>query len=216
MTSLLNSIKAVIFDMDGLVIDSEPFWDKADNELLRRRGKKYSSEVRKHILGRGQRESMEYFKNEFGLSGEIDDLIEERLSILYELLLPQMTLMEGAREAVNKFYKRGFLLAIATGGHRKENVIKILLKLGLAEYFFVIVTFQDAARGKPAPDIYLKMAELLGVAPEHCLVLEDSPNGVVAGKAAGMIVYGVNKDEDINRKLKNSGADKVFRSLLEI
>lgn len=211
-----DDIKAVIFDLDGLIIDSEPFWDKADTELLRRRNKQYSTEVRKNILGRAQRESMKYFKNEFGLSEEIDELVDERLSILYNLLLSRMTIMEGTMEIINKLHKKGLLMAMATGGHMREGVIKILSKLGLAEYFPVIVTFHDVARGKPAPDVFLKASELLYIAPKHCLVLEDSPNGVIAGKAAGMMVYGVNKDKDIYSKLKDVGADRVFRTLLEI
>lgn len=215
MNQFLN-IKAVIFDLDGLIIDSEPFWDKADTELLRRRGKKYSSEVRKQILGRSQRESMEYFRKELGLSEDIDKLIDERLSILYEMLLSQIIFMEGASEIIDKLHRKGISMALATGGHKKDGVIRILSMLGIVDYFSVIVTFQDVYRGKPASDAFLKAAELLEVAPECCLVLEDSPNGVIAGKAAGMKVYGVNKDEDIYRKLKDAGADKALRSLSEI
>lgn len=215
MTKFSN-IKAVIFDFDGLMIDSEPFWDKADTELLRRRSKTYSFEVRKNILGRSQRESMEYFKNEFGLSEEIEKLIDERLIILYELMLPQVKLMEGVEEVIKRLNKKGLLMALATGGHRKDGVIKILSMLGIIDYFPVIVTFQDINKGKPAPDAFVKTAELLKIAPELCLVLEDSPNGVIAGKSAGMMVYGVNKDKDIYDELKDAGADRVFRTLVEL
>jgi len=86
----------------------------------------------------------------------------------------------------------------------------------LSNYFSVIVSSDQVKKGKPYPDVYLFTAKLLFLEPNDCLVLEDTVNGVLAGKAAGMEVFGVNKDEKIKKELKNAGADKVFSSLLEI
>jgi len=88
--------------------------------------------------------------------------------------------------------------------------------VGLEAYFSVLVSGDDVPKSKPAPDIYLRTAELLHVAPEQCLVLEDAPNGVAAGKAAGMTVIGVNQDENMHKKLKEAKADEVVHTVEEI
>jgi HAD superfamily hydrolase (TIGR01509 family) len=211
--NIISDIKAVIFDMDGLMIDSEPFWAKTDKIFLEGHSIPYTPEINLHIMGMGQREIMEYFKKEFGLTGDTHELIDERRELLYTFLLADVKLLEGVEEIVISLYKKGFPLAIATTGHAKEKVEKILEKVGLESYFSVIVSGDDVGNGKPAPDIYLKTAELLHVDPSVCLVFEDAPNGVKSGKAAGMTVYGINKDENIYQRLKEAGADDVFQSL---
>lgn len=208
-------IRAVIFDFDGLLIDSESIWDKTDKTLLGERNILYSMETREKIRGLGQKESIELFKKELGLSGETKKLIEERRRIFYKLALTNLRLLDGAEEFV-KNLSQNFVLAIATGGHKKEKVLEILSRLNLADYFSTIVSSDEVSNGKPHPDIFIYTAEKLGVLASQCLVLEDAVNGVLAGKRAGMTVFGVNKDEKIREKLKETGADKVFSSLNEV
>jgi HAD superfamily hydrolase (TIGR01509 family) len=212
----LQNIRAGLFDFDGLIINSEPFWEKADEAILREQDKEYTLNARIHMLGKGLRESTEYFKQTFGLGKSVDELIEERSALMYNFLLPNAKLMDGVVELIYSFHKKGIVLAVVTGGHKKEKVVEILDSFGLDLYFPVVITREDVKRGKPAPDPFLKAASALGVKSEECLVLEDSPSGVVSGKAAGMVVYGVNGDREILEKLREAGADRVFGSLEEI
>jgi len=108
-----------------------------------------------------------------------------------------------------------YKLAVATGGHNKVGAEKILTDVGIRNYFDAVVSSDDVKRGKPEPDVYLEVAKQLGVRPPSCLVIEDSVNGVESGKAAGMIVVGVNAGLPDRSELTDSGADKVISSLEE-
>lgn len=209
-------IQAVIFDLDGLLIDSESIWQETDKELLKRRGIVYQGIVRNKIRGLGQREVMELFKREFGVAQDTDELISERRAIFYSLAKKGLKLLPGAIEIVKELHKKGYALAIATGGHRKEKIKEILNQFGLSNYFSLLISSDEVVNGKPAPDVYLATAARLGVEPLNCLVLEDAVNGVLAAKNAGMKVFGVNKNLQIRTKLKEAGANKVFPSLEEI
>jgi len=211
-----SHIKAVIFDMDGLLIDSEPYWAKADEVFLEGHSIPYTPQINLHIMGMGQREIIEYYKNEFGLTGDTQELITERKKLLYAFLLATVKLLDGVKEIVISLHKKNILLAIATTGHTREKAREILGKVGLESYFSVIVSGDDVEKGKPAPDIYLKAAEFLQIEPGRCLVFEDAPNGVKAGKAAGMIVFGINKEDELYKNLEEAGADEIFRSLKEL
>lgn len=209
-------IQAVIFDLDGLLINSESIWQKTDKELLKRRGIVYQGIVRNKIRGLGQKEVMELFKMEFGVAQDTDTLISERRTIFYSLAKKGLKLLPGAREIIKELYKKDYALAIATGGHRKEKIKEILNQFGLSNYFSLLISSDEVVNGKPAPDVYLATAARLGVEPLNCLVLEDAVNGVLAAKNAGMKVFGVNKNLQIRTKLKEAGANKVFLSLEEI
>ena len=208
--------KVAIFDMDGLMIDSEPYWAKADQAFFEKYNKPYKPEINQHIMGMGQREIMEFYKKEFGFEGNTQILIRERKNLLYEFLFIDITLLDGVKEIIRALYQEGIILAVATSGHTVEKAQSILNKVGLQNYFSRVVSGDDVEKSKPAPDIYLKTAELLFVQPHVCLVFEDAPNGVQAGKAAGMSVFGVNKDPDLYQKLQVAGADSVFKSFKEI
>ena len=214
--NISSNIKACIFDMDGLLIDSEPFWEKADAKFFANHDKKHSPEINKHIMGMGHKQIIQYFKDEYAFEGDNEDLIKERVALFYELFLKEISSMDGAVDLVTKLHDKNIPLAIATSGHTAMKANELLEKLHIATYFKLFITGYDVKNSKPAPDIYLKTAEELKVDPSHCLVFEDAPNGVKAGKAAGMSVFGVNKDKAIYAKLKEAGADKVFYSLTEV
>ena len=211
-----RQIKAVIFDVDGLMIDSEPYWYQTTEAFFKKYNKPFHPSIHSHIRGRGLHDIIEYFKKEHGFVGDTDALVAERKEMLYELLLKDVALMEGAEELISKLYKKRMPLAIATSAHTKDKLELMLNKFGIVKMFKFFVSGEDIKKAKPAPDIYLKTAELLHVDPSFCLVFEDAPNGVKAGKAAGMIVYGINKDEDFYSKLIEVGADEVFHSLKEV
>lgn len=209
-------IKAVIFDMDGLLIDSEPYWRQTTEAFFAKHNKVFSEEGHRYIHGRGLRDIIEYFKREWGFEGDTDALIEERKEMLYEFLLKNLSLMDGAESLIHALDKKIIPMAIATSGHSRQRTKEILGALGVEHGFSVLVSGEDVKQAKPSPDIYLKTAELLTVEPKHCLVFEDAPNGVKAGKAAGMFVVGVNSDVAIAKKLQESGADNVLTSLKQV
>lgn len=209
-------MKAVIFDLDGLLIDSEASWRKATALFFERHNKEYTDEISEKIMGMGLKEITEFFKTTYGFTGDTDVLVDERRNLMYESLMKDLTLMPGAKQVIEYLYSRHIPLAIATSGHTKEKTKEIGEKLGIKNYFTAFVSGDDFEKAKPAPDMYLAAAKMLRVAPIDCLVFEDAPNGVIAGKAAGMQVYAVNKDALLQEKLQRAGADKVFSSLEEV
>lgn len=211
-----SNIKAVIFDLDGLLIDSEPSWAEADKILLGKRGYVPTEEIFLKRLGTGIKQTIEIYKEEFGLTEDTQSLIDERLILFFEILEKNLALMTGARELIAELYSANMKLAIASSGPYENNIDGIVNKLEIKKHFSVILTGEDAKNAKPAPDIFYLAVERLGISSRESLVLEDAPNGVIAGKAAGMTVYGVNKDKNIAKELKKAGADEVFDSLSEI
>lgn len=211
-----SHIKAVIFDMDGLLIDSEPYWKKTTEAFFAKHNKPFHPRVHEYAHGRGLRDIVEYFKSEWGFEGDTDALIAERKQVLYELLLKELALMEGADKLIRALHKKRIPLAIATSGHSRERTKEILGKVGLEKIFAVLVSGEEVSHAKPDPEIYVKTAKLLTVKSENCLIFEDAPNGVLSGKDAGMFVIGVNTEQEIAEKLQKSGADKVVASLKEV
>lgn len=214
--ALLAGARAVIFDLDGLLVDSEPAWARADELFLARRNVACPGDLDELLLGVGQQEALEVFRSRFGIRGNDEELIAERRGLLYQVLLADLRVMEGARELVGDLSRSGMVLAVATGGHDGVRARDILERAGLWGFFSVVVSSDEVKRGKPHPDVFLLTAERLGVVPPDCVVLEDAPNGVLAARSAGMRVIGVNGDETVQEELGRSGADAVVASLKEI
>lgn len=211
-----KEIKAVIFDMDGLLIDSEPSWNEGDAQFLKEKGIPLPPDIITLTLGLGQKEALAVFRERLGLTGDDEVLTRQRKGFFYTELFKDLRLMEGAEALVKNFFVKGYKLAIASGGHTVEKQKEILKLLFLDKYFSVFVSSDNVERGKPFPDLFLKTARDLSVHSSECLVLEDAPNGIKAAKAAGMMVYGVNADENLRQDLEKVNPDKVLSSLLEI
>lgn len=216
MIKIPEHIKAVIFDLDGLLIDSERFWDEADTVLLKKRGFTPTHELFLKRLGTGHMPTMQIYKDEFGLEESTEALGADRLNIFYDILWKDLQLMEGARDLIEGLRDRQIALAIATGGHTQENLARILKELNISSHFSSLVTGTEVARQKPFPDIFLKAAEGLQIKPADCLVFEDAPSGVKAAKTAGMLAWGINKSHAAQKALQEAGADAVFASLVEV
>lgn len=184
-----NKIKGVIFDLDGLLVDSEPINFEADSVLLSEFGVNYTKEDHQNVLGRPIIAGLEFYIKRFGLKISIPEMIEKRKKHQL-ILIPKIKLMPGAIEALNLCRERELKLALATSGFREyaEEVIK---NCGVADYFEVTLTADDVKNGKPDPEIFLLSARKLGLSPSECLVLEDSLAGVTAGLAAGCRVIAV-------------------------
>jgi HAD superfamily hydrolase (TIGR01509 family) len=179
-------IDAVVFDLDGLLLDSEQLWDEVREELARERGGRWSERAQADMMGMSSPEWSRYMHDVVGLSESPDEIAEEvvrRMEARYRERLP---LIPGARVAVERLAAR-WPLALASSSNRP--LIDLALETGgLAPFFAATVSSEEVARGKPAPDVYLEAARRLGAEPAQCAAVEDSSNGLRAAHAAGMRV----------------------------
>jgi HAD superfamily hydrolase (TIGR01509 family) len=179
-------IDAVVFDLDGLLIETEEVWDEVREALVRERGGRWTEAAQRDMMGMSSREWSQYIHDELGLEEspeKINDLVVERMAERYREHLP---LLPGAVEAVERIAAR-WPLAVASSSNRP--LIDLVLELsGLARQFRATVSSEEVPRGKPAPDVYLEAARRLGVAPELTAAVEDSEAGIRAASTAGMRV----------------------------
>jgi len=175
-------IDAVIFDMDGVLIDSEPAWEQARKSLFLENGLEYPPEITQTLMGMNSTEWSHYLR-ERGIPLPEEKIVEEVLGRVAASLKEDLHLMPGAVEVVRTLAERW---PLAIGSSANREIITLVLDLaGIRDAFGVIVSSAEVPRGKPAPDTYLRAAELLGVPAERCAVIEDSANGIRAGHAAG-------------------------------
>lgn len=206
-------IRACIFDMDGLLLDSEHIWFRVNKAFLARRGCEYNLEMRRAVLGRRERETTETLARACGISEPLESLVKERKAVMLQEFrsAPDLRLMPGARELLESL-KGKFPLALASSSPR-ELVEIAVGRTDIAGYFSVIVAGEDVPNGKPSPDPFLLAAQRLNVPPADCLVFEDAPNGVAAAKAAGMRCVAVCHAHSPREHLRD--ADLVLDSLAE-
>lgn len=188
---MLEHVKGVIFDLDGSLVDSMWIWVEMDHEYI----KDYHLTVPEHFYeemeGMSFTETAQYFVETFPeLNRTAEEMKEEWVRRAARKYCTEVKLKKGAFEFLQLLKQKGIPAGIATSNGR-EIVEGFLEANGLTEYFQTVWTSCDVNAGKPAPDVYLKAAESLGVAPEHCLVFEDVPKGIQAGKNAGMHVCAV-------------------------
>jgi HAD superfamily hydrolase (TIGR01509 family) len=180
-------IDAVVFDMDGVLVDTEHLWDEVREELTAEWGGRYTPEAQQAMMGMSSHEWSRYLQDVVGLRGPPDVINAEvvrRMLARYEVDLP---VEPGAVDAVRGLAEAGFRLALASSSNR-ELIDTVLRRLGLTSLFEVTVSSEEVARGKPAPDVYLETARRLDVDPTRCAAVEDSGSGIRAAHAAGMHV----------------------------
>ncbi len=183
-------IEAVIFDLDGSMVDSMWLWKAIDIEYLGRFGITLPEDLQNCIEGMSFSETAAYFKERFSLPDDLETIKAEWNRMAWDKYACEVPVKEGVRELLQYCASHGIKAGIATSNSRQlvENVVSVH---GLTSYFDCIMTGCDVARGKPAPDIYLAVAKELDAAPENCLVFEDIVPGIQSGKAAGMKVCAV-------------------------
>lgn len=196
---MLHNIEAVIFDLDGSLVDSMWMWKQIDIEYLGKFGIGLPEGLQSDIEGMSFSETAEYFKKRFDLADPVEKIKEDWNAMAWDKYSYEVPLKNGVEDFLDVCRNRGILLGIATSNSR-ELVEQIVMVHGLDNYFSCIMTGCDVAKGKPAPDIYLAVARELGVAPEQCLVFEDIIPGIQAGKAAGMRVCAVEDAYSISQK----------------
>lgn len=191
---MLQDIKAIIFDMDGSLVDSMWIWKQIDIEYLSKYGydssDKAIAEFQANIEGMSFRETAEYMHANFDIPRSTEEMMDDWNRMAWEKYEKEVFLKKGAFEFLLECRKKGIQLGIASSNSR-ELVDNVIRARNLEGFFSVIITGSDGLPGKPAPDMYLEAARKLLVEPVHCLVFEDIPKGITAGKAAGMRVCAV-------------------------
>lgn len=207
----LDSIKAIIFDMDGLMIDSERLYFDVERALARNYGKEVSDETLMKMMGRSPLEAMSIYAMDLGFDISSEELLRLRNDMFVDRLRNEVSAMKGLYEMLNRFEGK-LKMAIATGS--PEEFLRIVMdKLKIEKYFDVLQPSDEIKEGKPNPEIYLKAAEKLKVLPSECIVLEDSCNGALAGKRAGC--YTIAVPSEYTCKQDFSFVDYIARDLYD-
>jgi HAD superfamily hydrolase (TIGR01509 family) len=207
-------IDAVVFDLDGVLLQTEELWDEVREGLARERGGRYGPEQQRAMMGMSSTEWSRYMHEVVGVPDPPEAISEEvvrRMAARYREKLP---LIPGAREAVDRLAAR-WPLGLASSSNRP--LIELALELsGLARFFRAVVSSEEVPRGKPAPDVYLEAARRLGVPPERCAAVEDSHSGIRSAKAAGMRVVAIPNPSYPPDEAALAEADLVLESLAEL
>jgi HAD superfamily hydrolase (TIGR01509 family) len=205
---------AAIFDMDGLLIDSEPLWQEAEINCFKPLGVPVTVELCRATAGQRLDEVLELWHDRFGWTGPSCKEMHQRIMLeVTRLMMDRGEALPGVIEQMNSLQAAGLKLAIASSSP-PELIAAVVGKLGLADYLAVTHSGTHELRGKPDPAVFLSTAGKLGVAPENCLVFEDAPAGVMAGHRAGMYVVAVPSVFDMDDP-GFSVADQVLESLLD-
>ena len=182
-------IEAVVFDLDGVLLDSEQVWHGVREQLTREHDGRWQDRAHVEMMGMSSVEWSRYMHDELGVPDAPEEISAEVVRRLEDVYRERLPLIDGAREAVEQL-AASWPLGLASSSNRE--LIDLVLELSkLAPFFSVTVSSEEVARGKPAPDVYLEATGRLGVPPERCAAVEDSRNGIRAAKAAGMRVIAI-------------------------
>jgi len=207
-------IEAVIFDLDGVLVDSEKAWASARKQLVRERGGAWHGDAVRVMMGMSSQEWSRYMHEQLGAAMAPAQIVREVVRRLEGLYRERLPLMPGAREAVASLAER-WRLGLASSANRP--IIELVLDLAdMRGLFAATVSSEEVPRGKPAPDVYLEAARRVGSEPSHCAAVEDSTNGLRAADAAGMLVVALpNRDYPPTDRVLRL-ADVVIESLQQV
>ena len=212
---MAQAFRAVIFDLDGILADSEPWWNKIDAQLLAEYGVTYRGEHHRNVLGVSYRLAIEFYKKAFGISAPTEELIRRRGEIAAEFFANRIGIFPATRQVLEALQRMKLRPAVATSSV-SASARPFLDRHQLTTFFDVIVTGDEIERGKPHPDIYLLAAEKLGVTPNECLVIEDALSGIAAAKSANMRVAAIPDRRFVDPREYKNGADYLLKGLSEI
>ena len=182
-------IDAVIFDLDGVILDSEQVWNEVREGLARERGGRWSERATVDMMGMSSAEWSRYMHDVVGLEDPPEEINSEVLRRMLERYTRELPLIDGAVDAVRRLAER-WPLGLASSSNR-ELIDRVLEVAGLGAYFRATVSSEEVGRGKPAPDVYLEAARRLDVEPSRCAAIEDSANGIRSAHAAQMLVVAI-------------------------
>ena len=205
---------AVIFDLDGVLVDSEGVWNDARRDIALQHGGRWPAGAQRAMMGMSSTEWSSYMHTELGVLLTPEQISEEVVARLAALYRERLPLIPGAREAVSGL-AQDWPLGLASSANRP--IIELVLDLsGLRTFFKATVSSEEVSRGKPAPDVYLEAAARLGVAAGRCAAIEDSSNGLRSAAAAGMTVFAVPNREFPPSDDALALADEVLDSLTQL
>jgi len=207
--------RAVIFDLDGVLADSELWWSEIDAKLLAQYGVNYRGEYHRNVLGVSYRLAVEFYKKVFDLSVPAEEMMRQRAEIAIDFFANRVGLFPSAKRVLKELRQMNLRLAVATSSV-SASVRPFLNRHNLTSLFDVIVTGDEIERGKPQPDIYLRAAEKLSLAADECLVIEDALSGIAAAKAAKMRVAAIPDTRFVDPREFEKEADYLLSSLSEI
>ena len=208
-------IQTVIFDMDGVIVDTEPVHHFAYNQHFKLLNIEVSPEMYASFTGNSTKNTFEKLKEFFAISEDIDTLIETKRNLFNDAFdqKEDLYLLDGVEELIKDLYQNGMQLVLASSS-AKVTIDRVFTRFGLHQYFTHIVSGEDFPKSKPHPAIFQHAAFLSGTPVESCIVIEDSTNGIIAAKAAGIFCVGYNS---INTKLQDySKADQVINHFNEL
>lgn len=204
-------MKAIIFDMDGLMIDSERLYRQAQQDIAGQFNQVMTEETRMKMMGRKPIESLRLFVKELNIPMDPAELLEIRNNVMREKLKNELVPMPGLTHIIDTFHGK-LKLAICTGA-QAEFLDIVVDKLKIRDKFSVLQNSDDIEKGKPDPEMYLKTCKRLDLNPGECIVLEDSLNGVLAGKGAGCYVIAV--PSEYTKSQNFAAADFIADSLFD-
>src|SRR5438105_5564059 len=206
---------AVIFDLDGVLADSEPWWNQIDAKLLAEHGVNYRGEYHRNVLGVSYRLAVEFYKKAFGLSVPSDEMMQRRGEIAVDFFASQIDVFPSTRPVLQELRQMNLHLAVATSSV-SASARPFLARHGLTAFFEAVITGEEVEHGKPHPDIYLRAAEKLAIAADACLVIEDAISGIAAATAAKMRVAALPDTRYVDPRDYKKEADYLLDSLSEI
>ena len=210
-----QTFHAVIFDLDGVLADSEPWWNKIDAKLLAEYGVNYRGECHRNVLGVSYWLAIEFYKKKFGISAPAEAMMKRRGEIATEYFANRVGLFPSTKDVLNELREMKLRLAVATSSI-SASARPFLDRHQLTQFFDVIVTGDEIERGKPDPDIYLRTAEKLRVPANECLVIEDSLSGIAAARAAKMRVAAIPDRRFVDPREYEKEADYLLGNVSEI
>lgn len=212
--SLFHNITHIIFDLDGLLIDSEPLWYRAEDIALQTYGKRWDMEIAKRHTGVRMDESAAIMIEGYGLDTDAVTLERQVIDEMLILLAKELIILPGADELIKQAHTQGLTLAIASSS--MESYIQAVVdRSGWQPFISVIASAYNVPRGKPAPDVYLQAIELLGAQADQCIAFEDSVNGAKAARDAGMRCVAIPGHGFVPADYDNI-AHHVYPSLLDV
>ncbi len=194
---LLNNFDAVFFDLDGTLVDSMWVWAEVDKVFLGTRNIPIPTDMDEDLEGKSFTETAIYFQNRFKLDMSVEAIKDEWNALASELYTTKVSLKVGVKEFLDFLKANNKKMAVATS-NSPELAASCLNSLGVLSYFDIIKTGCEVGKGKPNPDIYLACAATVGVEPSRCLIFEDIPNGILAGKNAAMTAWLIKDTQDKN------------------
>jgi HAD superfamily hydrolase (TIGR01509 family) len=208
-------LSAIIFDLDGVLADSETWWTQIDAKLLAEYGITYHGEHHQNVVGVSYRIAVEFFKKAFDLSAPSEEMMRRRGEIATEFFADRVGLFPDVKEVLEELRQMKLRLAVATSSV-SASARPFLDRHQLTAFFEVIVTGEEVEHGKPEPDIYLCAAEQLGTRSDECLVVEDALPGIAAARAAKMRVAAIPDRRFVDPADYEKKADYILNSLKEL